>query len=374
MLFLFSELTQLLYLLKKHWKYNYLVGLLGLIVLAFIAGVTNIGHNADYVAYMNDYNISPHQGSADYHFEKGYTYLALFFYKLNFSYQQFRIIFACIAVAILFVGIYRFTRNVVLVTALYGLTVFVLDSVQIRNFMVLALVVLGSSFLIDGSAKNTMISIFFILLSGQFHSMGYLFLLVVLFRFIPEDVMLKKSWIFVVLSVLAVFIVNLLGVATIGKILASIVGLISDRASVITKITSQYSYGTVLISYTVLAIATICGFLLLTLIFKIISLNNDIDLTNRFKVLYAGGLVSVVMLPTLSLAGDYSRIPRAAFIFILLGIAIYYEYSDKLKITKMKSLITFFVILVCFMTAGAHFFSWGTAYRANVPYLLGIFK
>lgn len=370
MLFIVSELVQLKYAISK--KQNYIFGFFCMMILGLFAAITSPTHNADYTAYMNDYNISPHVSSSSFHFEKGYTYFARFFYHVGFTYQQFRFIFALLCVVIMYFGVKRFTNNVTLFSFIYGVTLFVIDSVQIRNFMMVSLVVFGSSMLIDNSKRNIVIATIVILISGQFHSLGYLFLFVVLLRMFSFKFLLKNMYVFMGLSVFIMISINIIGIPTITKAVAFVISMLSNRSNIVSKIASQYNYGTVPIRYVAVAASALFGFATFGLIVKVLELNNDKLLTNKLHVLYSGALISIIMLPTLSLANDYSRIPRASFIFIIIAIAIYYEMSDDLKINKMRSLITFFIIIICFMTGFSHFFTWGTAYRSNFLYLIGL--
>lgn len=372
MLLIASELAQLWYFLRK--KKNYWIGFLGLLILAYIAAVTSPLHNADYASYMNNYNVIAHLPSSSFHFEKGYTYFGIFFFRLGLSYPQFRFVFSMLCVFIMYIGVRRFTNNVALFSCIYGATVFIIDSVQMRNFMMISIVILGLSFLINLSFRNVLFSIVTILISGQFHSLGYLFLIAVFLRLISFDFLLDKMWWFMGISAFIILLINVVGVSTITRVLATIIGMVSNRSNIVEKISSQYNYGTVPIRYVAVAISALCSFALLGLIVKVLMLNADDRLNNKLKVLYCGALLSIITLPTLSLAVDYSRIPRASFFFVIIGIALYYERPEQLKITKMRSLITFFVIIVCAMTAFAHFFTWGTAYRSNFLYLVGIFR
>ncbi|WP_334427475.1 MULTISPECIES: hypothetical protein [unclassified Levilactobacillus] len=180
MLFIFSELFQLLYQLVE--KRSKLVGLFGILILGYLAGSADPATTSDYDTYQMVYSNS----NNGLYFERGYSYLSSFFFNRGWSYLDFRVLFCILASIILYIGVVRFTSNVAIFVFLYGITAFFIDATQVRNFMMVSLVILGSSFLIRLNLKNCMISVFFILLAAEFQSIGYVFLLIVLLRVLSK--------------------------------------------------------------------------------------------------------------------------------------------------------------------------------------------
>lgn len=360
MLFIVSELGQFIY--KLFSKKGKLIGFFGLAVLAYLAGAAP-AQTSDYAVYEIYYELAP---KGIFYFERSYSELGVFFYNLGFDYAGYRLIFAFLSALILYIGVKRFTSNLALFSALYGVTVFFCDAVQIRNFMMISLVVLGISFLIESTPKDLLLAFFFIWLSAQFQSLGYLFFLVILVKIIPRKA-LRNSLLFVFLAIIFLMLLTkVLGISVLTSIMARVVGLFSDRMNLVEKVSGQYNDGTTIVGFLLLTASTLMG-----LSFESFLLKQNIqdDLYGKkLQVLYSGVLVSAIALPTLFLAHDYSRIQRNAFLFILISIALYFEKADDSK--SKKWIMIGATLMVCFAYTLAHFHVWGLALLDSIPYLM----
>lgn len=367
MLFIFSELVQFIYQLFSN-KSRFL-GLLGIGTLGYLAGSASPSTTTDYPTYASAYYVN-HAGN--YYFETGYSKLSDIFYYHGFSYAQFRLFFGLICAFILYIGILRFTKNAGLFSAIYGVTVFFNDATQIRNFLMIALVVFGSSFLIERSLKNNIIAGIIIILSAQFQSLGYLFLILIIMNYIPVN-KLKKSLIWIILVAIILLVVfEIIGPEKIISIATSLLSVISDRQGLVDKISSKYTYGTGSLRLFVVCISTILGVFLENLFLKQNFINSDdILYLKKQKIIYIGMILSLLMLPTLFVAVDYSRIQRNAFVFLIIGICVYYDEVSEKKLKK-DLLLSVYVVMVCISYAVTHFYVWGPFYERSVPYLAKI--
>lgn len=362
MLFLFSEIFQFIYQFFK--KNNRFVGLLGFGILAYLAGSANPNTTTDYSTYAAVYSLTT-GSSSSFYFERGYSELEILFNNLGWNYAEFRMFFAFFATIILYIGVARFSKNMALFCSLYGVTIFFNDATQIRNYMMIAFVVLGLSFLIKKTKKNLMTAGFLILLSAQFQTLGYVFLLVIPVQFIPIEYLRKSLVISILATVLLIVFTKLIGTDTIIQYLTKFAGVISSRANLVNKVSEQYTNSTSLGKVLLVGISTFSG-----LVLENYLLNRNFAgnlYKEKLKILYAGILISVAMLPMLFIAVDYSRIQRNAFLFLLISIALYFENSnDKLKDRFYMGLA---VIFVCFAYAGTHFYIWGPEYQSSILYL-----
>ena len=348
------------------------IGVFGFVVLAYLVGVSDPKHNLDYGSYHSWFRALPGMAPANYPFEKGYAYLSVWASKNGLSYATFRLLLCAVATLLLYIGVRRFTKNTALFAGIYGATVFFVDATQVRNYLMLTIALLAMSFLQQVDLKHVLIASILIVISAQFHSLGYIFFLAILLRLVPFDRLYRLSLPIAGIIIVAILGINIVGVRRIIKLVASLAGVFGDRANLVQKVSQQYGDGSVLIRYVAVAVVSLAAFLLVWFLYRLVAISGDRALIAKYQIIFSTVLVSVILLPTLSLADDYSRIPRCIFLFVILAVCLYYENTDEIQLTRMRSLVTFLIVLVCFMNGFAHFYTWGTAYRASVIYLTGI--
>lgn len=370
MLFIFSEAV--LFLSQFAKRQVKAVGLFGFMALTYLVGVSSPKHNLDYPNYKAWYDAMPTMPPSSYHFEKGYSYLSVYFAKLGLSYAEFRLLICACAMILLYIGVRRFTQNAALFAALYGATVFFVDATQMRDLLMLSFCVLAMSLLKRVTVVNVLAAVILVLISTQFHSLGYIFLVPIMLRLIPFDWLYKYALTIMGISIAAIGTIAVVGIKGVMKIIGVVVGLLTSRANLVAKLNNQYSFGSALIRYVIVAVATLAAVLLVWYLYRWIEASGDQELITKYQVIFSTVMAAVVLLPMLSLADTYSRIPRAFFLFVILAICLYYEHLDELKLSRMRSLITVAIILICCTNGFAHFFTWGGPYRASFLYITGI--
>lgn len=360
MLFIVIEIFTFIFCLI--FRNTRIVGGIGLAGFAFLAGAASPVTTTDYPTYEYWFD---HSFSGGYYFEKGYSRLAELFRDHGYQYSQFRLFFAFLIAIILFIGVARFTKNVAFFVFIYGITIFFNDATQIRNFMMIALVIMAMSFLTIINVKNVVIALTLVLLSGQFHSLGYLFLMVLVIRLIPDKYLKRTLGISVAFTTLLALFVGLFGVDRVLSSVTKIVTLVAKRSNLVDKLSSQYSNGSPFSDVMLLAISTAAAVMILYYILSI----NDIDriTRNKIKSLYSGALVSLLALPTLFLSVDYSRIQRNAFLFTIIGVALFIERYKTNR--KVKALVVASFIMTCFVVALVNYKIWGPLYQESIWYL-----
>ncbi|MBZ3640183.1 EpsG family protein [Enterococcus casseliflavus] len=159
-----------------HKKNNKIISfLLFFLVLILMGGVTN---NPDYLnyQYIYDYNIPG--------LELGFSMLMDSARSLGFSYNVFRLI--VIFVSLLFVN--KFLNNLNVKKDLYWIIyipyLMILDSIQIRNFLMISLVLFGLKYLIENNSfKNNVIFLVIVIISSSIQKLGLFYLLFPFFLF-----------------------------------------------------------------------------------------------------------------------------------------------------------------------------------------------
>lgn len=358
MLFATSQFFSLIY--EFFSKKGRLIGLITLLCLGYLAGDADPQTTSDYTMYSTIYKQSG--VSTVNYFEKGYSEMARFFLSHNFDYAQFRLVFAILAAIILYLGVSKFTKNVPLFSVLYGCTVFCADATQIRNFMMISIVVFAYSFLIKASFKNYIIAIALVLVAAQFHSTGYFFLIGILLNLFPTYDGRFTGFILLPVEILTSLFIALFGTSSVTSFLSGIAGLIGGRDTLSSKLTQQYNYGT----QTEIVIAM--GLLItLAVVFEAVLLDKD-DFKER--VLFNGMLVGLFSIPTLELALDYSRISRNAFLFAFIAIAYYFEKHQFSKLDDKRKLSMIGLLIVCVGVGFVYLHFLGSEFTQSIPYLL----
>ncbi|MCV3324499.1 EpsG family protein [Pediococcus ethanolidurans] len=361
MIFLFSETFQFLY--QFFFKKSRFIGAVGLSILAYLA--INWGSNAlDYQTYSDIYYYDNQPGT--YYFEKGYSMLGEFFLNHGFSYNDFRTLCIVLSLVVLFIAVNRFTKNIAFFTFFFGITAFFSDTTQIRNFMMISLVLLAFSFLINVTTKNILISVMVIILSAQFQSLGYIFLIAVGIRCLPLKRIADRP--FETLGIMLLFmLVGLLVRTSLIKIISNVAGLVSTRDSLVEKVSEQYTYGSNSVQLSLVIFSTILGFLIGTYLYKNILLEN-LQNEGKADTLYSGIVLSLFMLPLLFMAIDYARIQRGAWYFIMVTATFYFgQLSIDIK-KKWLVFGAFVVTSIVFLLS--YTFILGGPYRQSIPYLL----
>nr|WP_279289313.1 EpsG family protein [Clostridium algidicarnis] len=140
------------------------------------------GWNTGNADYMN-YNVSYYQSAVcaiNYSQEVGFQLLCKLFYNFNLEYNQFLIIISIIGLALITSTIKKYTKNIAFVLAMYFMFPFMLDVVQVRNFMAMAIIVFALRFLIEKKKWGKAKYIILVVIASTFHYTAFFYLLFLL--------------------------------------------------------------------------------------------------------------------------------------------------------------------------------------------------
>lgn len=351
---------------------NKLIGAGGMAVLAYLAGAADPYTTTDYQVYFNHYNIMGLEASP---FEKGYTQLAMLFLNHGMSYAQFRVFFSFLAFLIMYLGVIQFTSNVALYTGLYGVTFFCNDATQIRNLMMISLVLLGAGLLIKPNKYLKLMGIFVFLISTQFHDLGFIFLLIIPLTLIPGAKLKRLIKPLVSLLVLLAGIIVILGKSRIANLMSLFLGKFSSRVDSTTSVTSHFARG-ISKSSAIEVIVVVLSMVLLAWLFSrifTIKLKQDIVFYTKFKVLTIGLSISLLTIILIFMSPDYSRISRNASLFMLVLLSLLTEKSE-IRLSKNSLASVMIVSIVLFCNTFVNSTIWGSTYTDSIPYILQIKK
>lgn len=162
MLIIFSVLLIHIGLIKRQSKILFYI--IWILLLLLFGGSTE---NADRIAYMNNYEQSTF-GAFDAPFEYGFQLLCQIGSFLGLSYDQFLFVIALIGLALIASTIKLYAGNSSYTLSLYSIYPFVLDTVQIRNFAAMSIIIYGSRYILSHK-KEYIKYIISILLASSVH-------------------------------------------------------------------------------------------------------------------------------------------------------------------------------------------------------------
>ena len=345
-----------------------IVGFLGMGVLAYLSGAANPLTTLDYPVYLQHYQLLGWETSP---FERGYTWMSKLFFDMGFNYAEFRLISMIITFLVLFVGVCIFTKKVALFTGLYGVTVFFNDATQVRNLMMIALVILGAGLMSKKNKFLRIVAMGIVLLSTQFHALGFVFLIFLIpLSFIGMDRLVRYFKPFYVTSFVIGFIFAVLNTSSVLQLLAGLLEKFSSRQDSATNLLTRYGRGN---SFSTIAL-TWLSVILLIVTMRILMRNArqlGIYESEQFKLVFIGSCVAIVSVFLIILAPDYSRISRNAFLFLLIMLCMVLE--RKRIIISNRNLVKILTILsLLIVTTYANTRVWGSTYYDSIPYLAKI--
>ncbi|WP_455387177.1 EpsG family protein [Lactiplantibacillus pentosus] len=346
------------------------IGFLALMVFAFLAGDANLSTTLDYQVYMNHYNLLGWETSP---FEKGYTLLSSAVSHAGYTYAQFRMFFAVLALLILFMGLCLFTDKIALFAGIYGCTVFFNDATQIRNLMMISLVVLGAGLLAKEKYVFKILGVAVLLLSTQFHDLGFVFAVIIIplsFLNMESIQRLYKYWIIGLYLLGAVFAFS--SNVSIVQLFATLLTKFSSRSNSAENVLTNFGRGN---SLSTIIMMWMTLFLLSILITELTRacLRTNVD-REKVKILYIGSAISMVVAFFIVLAPDYSRISRNAFVFVLILLCVTLEQKTIVFLTKQNLARLLLLVGVITLTTYINIQIWGPSFAESLPYLAQLKK
>lgn len=352
------------------FKNTKVIGFWGLMVLAYLTGTANPLTTLDYEDYLIHYNI---QGLEVSPFEKGYTLVSSFFLMHGFDYAHFRIIIAYVAFIFMFIGVCHFTNNVALFTGIYGISFFFLDAIQIRNLLMLAMLILGVGLLAEKNKKSKIFGIFLMFVSTQFHDLGYLFLLFFLICIFTDRERIEKYFnLYVGISFgLGVILLVFNSKTSIVNILYNFLLKFSSRSASAENIMSKYGRGNGISTVIIIWISLLLLYISLKFIIndlKQLGIYND----DHMKILLVGCMVAFTVAFLAVLAPDYLRLDRVALCFYIILLCVLKGYLGTIRKVNPKKI----GIILCLLLISIYINNkvWGSEYLQSIPFLIGIEK
>lgn len=295
--------------------------------------------NNDYGNYLALYNYTS-LGGTDVGIENGYNILMRLCSLMGLSFQGFRCIYAAICLMLVMNFIRRCATSYTYVFILYSIFPFILNTIQIRNYMAIGIMLNAIVFLYkglnEGKIKRTIFwFVFFVALAAQFHRISYVYLLLLLTC--TKTRVLK--WIYSVGLIFEITIVFLF------PNYRNIIGMFSDKAALYLSedwLHTQTWTKIVLIIF-VIAVPYAMRY------FSLAEFMGDRFLEFCYKIMLVGGLYYIFY--TISI--DFFRIYVGLFPIVYVG---YSNAFDKMKLKDNKNIyrigLLIFALSLCYAFIG----------------------
>lgn len=174
----------------------------------FIAGNNS---NPDYLSYANEYKLMMTSGNS-YFNDYGFIFLEKFFIQLGFNFNLFRLIITIVCLILIYKGITYYKINIHYIISLYMLYQLIMDTIQFRNFIGMAIVIYSLHFIIERN-KNDLLRFFIcIIIATTIHSSMCVFIILPLSNFLLKKSKYIKyiSFVILILCILCFFQSNII--------------------------------------------------------------------------------------------------------------------------------------------------------------------
>ncbi len=192
------------------------------ILILFMIFLTFGGNDqiADRIYYQLNYDYLS-QGINFFNFEMGYNLFVILGIKLGLSYNQFFLISWGIGILLLSNTMKKFTQNYTYVLVLYFIYPFIWDTVQIRNFLAMSIIVYGLRYLLSEN-KSYFKYFISVLIASTVHITALFYLLFFLNKIEKTSILFKLSLAFtLVTGFFMSSIINIIGkFVSVEKIIA----------------------------------------------------------------------------------------------------------------------------------------------------------
>lgn len=277
--------------------------------------------------------------------QKGYESVSIFFLNQGYSFKSFRLLIVVVSLFLIWLAAKKWTKNVAWVFAFYLIACFPLDVIQIRNFIMLGFSTLAITILRKKDKFRVLISLSLIWIGSQFHTMGLIYIPIVILALVSDKFTNKIQKYCVPIAVLGAAIFSIGSSNVIISSFARVIGQLTSNESQLTnKLTERYTTGT---SWSMIAVVMLTNIVVWYAVNKIAQNDRDDldqktqEIVNTMKNVSAYGML---LLPLMFIAPDYSRVFRnlnlLAIIFFVMVL------SNSGMNFKTKKLAFFSLIII----------------------------
>lgn len=316
-------------------KKSKLVSFLMIAFLCVMMGANT--QNPDIYAYQLNYE-KTNLDSLEY----GYWFFKQIFIFLGLDYKWFRIITSAIGILLINNTVKKVIKNESAFYLMYFIYPFLLDVVQVRNFLAMAILIFSTPYLVNDDKGNSLKAIIFILLAMSFQTSAIIYLPMIFF------IKKKKNKIFILLFIeivilLVIFTLNNSILNSFSEFLINIFGNYEERISI-------FAYKQTNLGFILFWFIQLMNFILMYWSNKNYndaslnpiedSLHSNIFQKKYIKTVYWINIYAFFFLPFYVFQSTFSRFMRN---LIPLNILAYIAVSNSLRKKSLKKI--FFIII-----------------------------
>lgn len=353
------------------YPYRKRIKLINIILLGFMIYVAfNVRKTPDMNNYIARFNLD--YAGHDY----GFIFLAHFFRDHGASFYEFQNWYFLLAISMIAYGLVRLTKDRTLIYILYFFFPFLLNLVQIRNFMVLAVLILAIG-ICYGNDNKILKRILWCVLCGLAATQHLVAIAYVPFVFIWDN---KKALKYVILGSSIVTVLLLIVPGRIIAVISGIINLVADETR-----SDVYGVRSTQLGIIVMVLESVAMMLVARFSALFVSeYNKIIQSINEKKIIESSHFDFVVNLlyygsifwPFYFLNGNYTRLMQNELLTVYMAIATVLKYvfainkgverSVKMSNMLIASIVIFIPLYIYSLTT-----IWGNLYEAVVTPILG---
>lgn len=352
-------------------KKNRIFAVIAMAILAYISIYSNPQINNDYPVYETAYQAGSYSGE----FEWFYTKLAQLAFAHGMPYLNFRFWLIAVASILFVVGLIRLTTNPNFVIVGYALTAYFVDTVQVRNYVMLAMLLFAYSFLVKEKVLDRLVALFFGVLASGIHSLGFIFLIGMVLSLLPLKSLIRLVYLVVIAAAFLQVLYFITGPMIVVNLIAKVGEVFIGRADFVTKVTTLYISGMSLNTIRIVFVSWLyfgTGLILILRGFipnmeSYITLPVNHNLETKLKIILSVLVVGIAGLSLMNVSLDYSRIVRVSFVFELIGISMLKFPNERESNVILRTFAVIFVVIVAFY---AQNIVYGQDFISKIPQLV----
>lgn len=293
--------------------------------------------NPDYYNYQLMYNdIKNSSGLLFEGKDLGFKLLMNISNLLGMNYQMFVIVVSSIGLLLILSTVRKYSPNVMYVYLLYFIFPFFLDIVQVRNFLMMAIMIFSIRYLVEETRHSTLKFVIANFIAITIHSLAVLYIPLIFVK--SKNKMIIRLGVFIILCVSAIIFINGNEIPFIKQI----VGLFTNNRFILRWFEFKTNFGFLLPWF-----IHIMTYFLMLLSKKIIAKNShDLDIieVRYFYVMYWITVLGFFFFPFYMVNTEFLRLVRNFSILNYISFSISNKAIGKKNI-KLKSEYNFLIII-----------------------------
>ena len=277
----------------------------------------------------------------------GYNYINYFFCSKDWSFFEFRILYSFICIFALFVVIYKYSIRPSIVLILYGITIFFVDLVQMKNFLAYLFCLFGLGYLLDNNIKGKIKYLVCISIAVSIH-IATIFYIIFIFTDLQKKIQWKK-----------VFILGLVSSAFLPKVIHTVIIISGLRIHDTLFNYSIFSLipSTAVLLFNIFVVRYFTNYNPLPSKFPLFKLGSDKKSVN---LIYNINVLCLFLMPLAYLSAVSMRLDRNLVIINLIFIL------NRIIMNRYRMTYSQSIILIIWMTFNFLYFVFSTGVIGNI--------